>query len=85
MWLAIDEESKKANKGRGGVQAVSVLAFYSDNPSLNLDVAYIFSVTFVFEKNENKQKSPALAHLRKQHIFSNKLYTYLVSRRRASV
>ena len=31
---------------------VSVLAFYSDDPSSN---AYSFSVKFVFEKDENKQ------------------------------
>ena len=69
MWLAIDEESKKANKGRSGVQAVSVLAFYSDNPSSNLDVAYIFSVTFVFEKNENKQKKPGVGPFKKATYF----------------
>ena len=35
---------------------VSVLAFYSNDPSSNPAEAYSFSVTFVFEKNENKQK-----------------------------
>ena len=35
---------------------VSVLAFYSDIPSLNSADIYSFSVKFVFEKNENKQK-----------------------------
>ena len=35
---------------------VSVVAFYSDDPSLNPAEAYSFSVKFVFEKNENKQK-----------------------------
>ena len=35
---------------------VSVLAFYSDDLSLNPADAYSFSVKFVFEKNENKQK-----------------------------
>ena len=35
---------------------VSVLAFYSDDPSSNPAEAYSFSVKFVFEKKENKQK-----------------------------
>ena len=42
--------------GRGGGELVSVLTFYSDNPSLNPTEAYSFSVKFVFEKNENEQK-----------------------------
>ena len=40
--------------GGGGGQVVSVLVF--NNPSSNPAEAYIFSVKFVFEKNENKQK-----------------------------
>ena len=35
---------------------VSVLAFYSNNPSSNPADVYSFSVKFVFEKNENIQK-----------------------------
>ena len=45
-----------ATLGRGGGQVVSVLAFYSNDPSSNPADAYSFSVEFVFEKNENKQK-----------------------------
>ena len=41
--------------GRGGGQVVSVFAFFSDDPSSNAADAYSFSVTFVCEKNENKQ------------------------------
>ena len=45
--------------GRGGGQVVSVLAFYSDNPSSDPTDAYnFFSVKFVFEKNENNKKRP---------------------------
>ena len=44
---------------RGG-QVVSGLAFYSDDPSLNPAEAYSFSVKFVFEKNENKQKEAGI-------------------------
>ena len=40
----------------GGGQVVSMLAFYSDNPSSNPAEACIFSVNFVFEKNENPHK-----------------------------
>ena len=36
------------NMGRGGGQMVSVLAFYSDDPSSNPTEAYSFSVQFVF-------------------------------------
>ena len=35
---------------------VSVLAFHSDDPSLNSADAYTFSLTFAFEKTENKSK-----------------------------
>ena len=42
--------------GPGGGQVVSVLAFSSVDPSSNPADAYSFSVNFVFEKNENKQK-----------------------------
>ena len=43
--------------GRGGGQVVSVLAFYSDNPSLNPAEAYSsYFCKILFEKNENKQK-----------------------------
>ena len=35
---------------------VSVLAFYTDDPSSNPPENYSFSANFVFEKNENKQK-----------------------------
>ena len=42
--------------GRGGGQVVSVLAFYSDDPSSNPAEVYNFSVKIVIEKNENKQK-----------------------------
>ena len=41
---------------RGGGQAVSVLAFFYDDPCSNPVEGYSFSVKFVFGKNENKQK-----------------------------
>jgi len=41
---------------RGGGQVVSVLAFYSDDPSSNPAEVYNFSVKIFIEKNENKQK-----------------------------
>ena len=52
--------------GRGCGQVVTVLAFYSNNPSLNLTDAYIFSVKFVFEKNENKQKEAGVGPFSKK-------------------
>ena len=43
--------------GRGGGQVVSVLAFYTDDPSQNpADADSFFSVECVLEKTENKQK-----------------------------
>ena len=42
---------------------VSVLAFYSDDPSSNPTEAYSFSVKFVFEKNKNKQKEAGVGPL----------------------
>ena len=39
---------------------VSELTFYSDDPSSNPADAKSFSVKFVFEKNENKQKETGL-------------------------
>ena len=47
---------KKFSVGRGGGQVVSVLAFYSKDPSLYPAEAYSFFCNIVFEKNENKQK-----------------------------
>ena len=51
--------------GRGGGQVVRVLAFYSDDLSLNPAEAYTFSVKFVFEKNENKQKEAGVGPFKK--------------------
>ena len=38
--------------GRSGGQVVSVLVFYSDNPSSNPADTYSFSVKIVFEKEQ---------------------------------
>ena len=55
--------------GSGGGQVVSVLAFYSDDPSSNPAEAYSFCVKFVFEKNENKQKEAGIGlHLRSTYF-----------------
>ena len=58
---------------RGGGQVVSMLAFNSDNPSLNPAEAYSFSVKFVFEKNENRQKEAGLAHFLKKQVRISRL------------
>ena len=50
-----------------GGQVVSVFSFYSDDQSLNPAEAYsLFSVKFVFEKNENKQREAGVG------LFKNK-------------
>ena len=48
--------------GRGGGKVVSVLAFYSDDPSSNPAKVYSFFCNIVFEMNE---KRPGLAHFKK--------------------
>ena len=55
--------------GRGGGQVVSMLAFYSDDPSLNLAVVYSFSVKIVFEKNKNKQKEAGVGPFKKNNVW----------------
>ena len=53
------ERNKKMKTGCGGGQVVSVLAFYSDDPSSNRAGIYNFSVKIVVEKNENKKQTEA--------------------------
>ena len=65
--------------GRGGGQVVSVLAFYSVDPSSNPTVAYSFSVKFVVEKNENKQKEASVGPFKKTNKMKNYPPTYLIS------
>ena len=49
--------------GRGGDQVVSVLAFYSDDPSSNPAEAYSFFCNIVFVKNRNKEKEAGVGLL----------------------
>ena len=42
---------------RGGGQVISVLAFYSNDPSSNPAEAYNFSIKFVFEKNKKTKEA----------------------------
>ena len=44
------------SEGCGGGQVVSVIAFYSNDRSLNSAEAYNFFCKIVFETNKNKQK-----------------------------
>ena len=62
---------------------VSVLTFYSEDPSSNPAEAYSFFCNIVFEKNENKQKKrPGLAHflkrnaVRQNFIVNGEILTY---------
>ena len=48
--------SKISDIGCGDGQVVHVLAFYSDDPSLNPDEGYNFYFKIVVEKSKNKQK-----------------------------
>ena len=58
---------KQVLVGRGGGQVVSVLAFYSNDPSSNPADAYSFSGQFVFENNENKQKEALVGQFLKTY------------------
>ena len=51
--------------GRGGGQVVSVLAFYSDDPSSNPAEVYNFSVKLLLKRTKIYKKRPGLAHLKK--------------------
>ena len=47
---------------------VSVLTFYSDDPSSNPAETYSFSIKFVLEKNENKQKEAVVGPFFKENV-----------------
>ena len=48
--------------GRGGGQVVSMLAFYSDDPSSNPAEVYNFSVKLLLKRTKINKKRPGLAH-----------------------
>ena len=54
--------------GRGGGQVVSVLAFYSDDPSSNPAEVYNFSVKLLLKRTKINKKRPGLAHFFKKNI-----------------
>ena len=56
----------KPNMGCGGGLVVSVLAFYSDDPSSIPAEVYNFFCKIVVEKNENKQKEAGVGPILKK-------------------
>ena len=46
-----------------------MLAFYSGDPSSNPSNAYSFSVKFVFQKNENKQKEAEVGEFKNYNAY----------------
>ena len=52
----VAEAKLKTNNLKGAAVVVSVLAFYSNDPSSNPADVYSYFVQIVIEKNENKQK-----------------------------
>ena len=67
------------DESRGG-QVVSVLAFYTDDPCSNPAEAYrFFSVKFVFEKKESKEKEAGwpIYFTKVEHQISKYLLTIL--------
>ena len=63
--------------GCGGGQVVSLLAFYSNDPSSNPAKVYSFFCNIVFEKNENKQKRGRVWPTLKKYYKWEKCYWYL--------
>ena len=61
--------------GRGGSLVVSVLAFYSDDPSSN-PAGYL---NFLYEKTKINKKRPSLAHLRKNMPDDYQLVGYIIA------
>ena len=55
--------------GRGGGLVVSVLAFYSDDPSSIPAEVYNFFCKIVVEKNENKQKEAGIGPFLRNKFF----------------
>ena len=51
--------------GCGGGQVVSVLAFYSNNPSSNPAEAYSFSVILCLKRTEKNKKEAGVGPLKK--------------------
>ena len=66
-------------RGRVGGQVVSVLTFYSNDPSLNPAEAYNSSVKCVFEKNENKQKEDGVGPFFKKTLKVGLCSNYLAT------
>ena len=54
--------------GRGGGLVVSVLAFYSDDPSSIPAEVYNFSVKLLLKRTKINKKRPGLAHLKKINV-----------------
>ena len=65
--------------GCAGGQVFSMLAIYSDDPSLNLTEVYGFSVKIV-EKNENKQKGVGDGQFKTSTLAFDELNCLLISR-----
>ena len=64
---------------RCGGQVVSVLAFYSDNPSSNPAEPYIFFCKFSVWKNDNKQKEAGVGpFLKIKNAFTNLIFRPLL-------
>ena len=63
LWNLINLDLNYTLSGHGGGQVVSVLAFYSDNPSSNPAGVDNFSVILLLIRLREK-KRPKLAHLR---------------------
>ena len=65
--VSADQTLFQTFKVRGDGQVVSVIAFYSDNPSSNPTEAYSFFCTICAWNNENKQKEAGVGHLKKHN------------------
>ena len=60
------EKKDQENLGRGGGQVVSMLAFYSDNPSSNPAEVYNFSVKLLLKRTKINKKEAGVGPLEKK-------------------
>ena len=68
--MAFKGRSKISLQGCGGGLVVSVLAFYSDDPSSIPAEVYNFFCKIVVEKNKNKQKEAGVGPIFKKDFMA---------------
>ena len=68
VYLVVSSHTFYSKKGPFVGLVVSVIAFYTNDPSSNPSEASSISRKMLFWRNENEQKRPGMAHLKKEMI-----------------